>query len=236
MKNFKIKSAFTLAEVMIVVIILGVVAVFTMPVLLSEVSERVNSNRQANIAQKITKSVETMIVNGDYENITNTEEFVDKLSKYLKIVKRCSSAEIDNCWPTKKVKTPNGGTYEVKNAIKGTNINVNSSEDNVRLVLADGASLILSFNPEVPTPSAESGFAATTKSLPMGKNKSKDFAYTSNATSAIDFVMDVNGGTGPNQEPSNDGEYYDIRSFRVALFSKLDCPGYRFNGVCVYDI
>ena len=70
----KRNSAFTLAEVMIVIVIIGVVAVFTMPVLLSEVSERVNSNRQANIAQKVTKAVELMIVNGDYEGFDTTDE------------------------------------------------------------------------------------------------------------------------------------------------------------------
>ena len=229
-------QGFTLAEVLITLVIIGVVAVFTLPVLLQEVSMRVNSNRQANIAQKITKSVETMIVNGDYENITNTEEFVDKLSKYLKIAKRCSSTEIDNCWPTKKVKTPSGGIYEVKNAKKGTNIHVNSNENNVGIVLADGASIILSFNPEASTPSAENGFTASNKSLPIGKNKYKEFAYTSNATNAIDFVMDVNGGTGPNQEPSNEGEYYDIRPFRIALFSKPDCLGFKVNGTCVVNL
>lgn len=231
-----IKKGFTLAEVLIVIIVLGFVAILIMPVLLQELSMRINSNRQANIAQKMTKAVENMIVNGGYDNITNTEEFVDRLSKYLKIAKRCSSSNIDSCWPSKQVKTPSGGKYEVKNAKKGSDIHVNSDENNVGLVLADGAALILSFNPETPTPSTENGFIPSTKTLPIGKNKYKEFAYTSNATAAIDFVMDVNGGTGPNQEPSNEGVYYDIRPFKIALFSKADCAGIRYKGLCLIDI
>ena len=233
MKKFK---AFTLAEVMIVIVVISIISVITMPVLLKELSMRVNSNRQANIAQKMTRAVENMIVNGDYENITNTEEFVNKLSKYLKIAKRCNANNIDECWSTKKVKTPSGSTYEVKNAKKGSDIHVNSNEDNVGLILVDGASIILSFNPGASTPSAESGFTSSTKNLPIGKNKYKKFAYTSNATNAIDFVMDVNGGTGPNQEPSNNGEYYDIRPFKIALFFFFYCTGFKVNGACVVDL
>ena len=43
------KTAFTLAEVLITLGIIGVVAAVTLPTIISNVNERVNSSRQANI-------------------------------------------------------------------------------------------------------------------------------------------------------------------------------------------
>ncbi|MBO6088102.1 hypothetical protein J6P92_07155, partial [bacterium] len=51
-------------------------------------------------------------------------------------------------------------------------------------------------------------------------------------TGAKDFVMDVNGGKGPNSEKIN-GKWHDIRSFNTAQFSK-GCAGKKFDGIgCV---
>ena len=47
--------------------------------------------------------------------------------------------------------------------------------------------------------------------------------------------MDVNGFKGPNSEARN-GKQYDIRSFKVAKFSK-GCAGNDINGIgCVYQL
>ena len=228
------KTAFTLAEVMIVLAIIGVVAIFTMPVLLSEVTERVNSNRQANIAQKVTKAVELMIVNGDYEQFETTEEFADKLQKYLKILKRCNNSNLTQCWPTNKITTSDGNKYNVADATTGRQLHTNNDTNTVGLILADGGNILLTYNPNATIPNADTGFKPTKKELPVGGGKMKEFAYTSNATDAIDFVMDVNGKTGPNAETDEDEHYYDIRSFKIAAFSKMSvCPGEKVNGVCV---
>ena len=48
------KIAFTLAEVLITLGVIGVVAALTMPTLLKNIAERSNSEAQANLAQKIT--------------------------------------------------------------------------------------------------------------------------------------------------------------------------------------
>ena len=52
------KTAFTLAEVLITLGIIGVVAAITMPTVIANINERVNSERQANIAQNITQAME----------------------------------------------------------------------------------------------------------------------------------------------------------------------------------
>ena len=232
-----LKGAFTLAEVLITIGIIGVVAVLVLPSFIQDMSERINSNRQANIAQKITKSVELMAVNGDYTGITTTEEFVEKLSKYLKIAKVCDKDHLEECWPTKEITTAKGGKFQIKDAKTSKDLHVKGNTDNVGLILADGATLIMSFNPNAEPIPAEKSFTASTKALPVGENKTKDFAYTSNATGAIDFVMDVNGKTGPNAENDIEGHYYDIRSFRTATFTAQACAGGTVIAkTCVIDL
>ena len=230
------KCAFTLAEVMIVVTIIGVVAMLVLPHFMQDMSERINSHKQANLVQKITKSVELMAANGDYQGIYDTEQFVNKLSKYLKISKVCDSEHIADCWPTKKIKTAKGQEYEVSNARTSADLYVRGGSDvqNVGLVLADGSNLILTFNPDAPEVSSEKSFTASTKSLPVGGGKFAEFAYSSNATNAIDFVMDVNGKTGPNRETDVKGNFYDIRSFKIARFTSDACPGTRVEASSTY--
>ena len=55
------RVAFTLAEVLITLGVIGVVAALTMPTLLKNIAERSNSEAQANLAQKITKSMDLMM-------------------------------------------------------------------------------------------------------------------------------------------------------------------------------
>lgn len=232
-------KAFTLAEVMTVVAIIGVVATLVIPPFVRNTSEKIHSDRQANIAQKVTKAVELMIVNGEYYAIHNTEQFVDRLSKYLKITKRCDSEHLTDCWPTRFVKTALGDEIDVSSAKTGADIyfgGANNDTPNVGLVLNDGASLILSFNPNATPILLEDGFTGIPKDLPVGKGKKRQYAYTSTATNAIDFIMDVNGGSGPNQESNNlKKEYYDIRSFKNAAF--FGCASQRIPNIgCIADL
>ena len=231
-------QGFTLAEVLIVIAIIGVVSVIIFPMFMQDMSERMFSNRDANIAQKITKSVEVMTVNGGYENFTSTEAFVNNLRKYLKIAKVCDSNHLTDCWPAKVVTAADGNKYEVKNIKTGTQLHTNTTTNTVGLVLADGANIIMTYNPTISAPSSAASFTPYKKRLPVGNGKFEEFAYSSNATSAIDYVVDLNGSGGPNAEVDNDGKYYDIRSFRIARFSNADASceskgGFKVNGVCV---
>ena len=71
---------FTLAEVLITLGIVGVVAAITMPPLITNVTEKVNSERQTNIAQKITQAMEQMRAHGLLNSkYPTTEAFVDEL-------------------------------------------------------------------------------------------------------------------------------------------------------------
>ena len=233
----KVKLAFTLAEVLITLGVIGVVAALTMPTLLKNIAERSNSEAQANLAQKITKSMDLMRADGGLERTYNsTDEFVDEFSKYIKISTRCDADHIADCWPTKTVTTSDGKTFDVSKAKTGKNLNLKDNKsNNVGIILADGATLILTYNPNAGIIGDGDTVTPSFADLPIGFGRTKKFAYTTSVTSSIDFVMDVNGFKGPNSEARN-GKQYDIRSFKVAKFSK-GCAGNEIKGVgCVYQL
>ena len=231
------RVAFTLAEVLITLGVIGVVAALTMPTLLKNIAERSNSEAQANLAQKITKSMDLMRADGGLERTYNsTDEFVDEFSKYIKISTRCDADHIADCWPTKTVTTSDGKTYDVSKAKTGKNLNLKDNKsNNVGIILADGATLILTYNPNAGIIGDGDTVTPSFADLPIGFGRTKKFAYTTSVTDSIDFVMDVNGFKGPNSEARN-GKQYDIRSFKVAKFSK-GCAGNDISGVgCVYQL
>ena len=233
----KVKLAFTLAEVLITLGVIGVVAALTMPTLLKNIAERSNSEAQANLAQKITKSMDLMRADGGLERTYNsTDEFVDEFSKYIKISTRCDADHIADCWPTKTVTTTDGETYDVSKAKTGKNLNLKDNKsNNVGIILADGATLILTYNPNAGIIGDGDTVTPSFADLPIGFGRTKKFAYTTSVTNPIDFVMDVNGFKGPNSEARN-GKQYDIRSFKIAKFSK-GCSGNDINGIgCVYQL
>ena len=208
-----------------------------MPTLLKNIAERSNSEAQANLAQKITKSMDLMRADGGLERTYNsTDEFVDEFSKYIKISTRCDADHIADCWPTKTVTTTDGETYDVSKAKTGKNLNLKDNKsDNVGIILADGATLILTYNPNAGIIGDGDTVTPSFADLPIGFGRTKKFAYTTSVTDSIDFVMDVNGFKGPNSEARN-GKQYDIRSFKVAKFSK-GCAGNEIKGVgCVYQL
>ena len=208
-----------------------------MPTLLKNIAERSNSEAQANLAQKITKSMDLMRADGGLERTYNsTDEFVDEFSKYIKISTRCDADHIADCWPTKTVTTTDGETYDVSKAKTGKNLNLKDNKsNNVGIILADGATLILTYNPNAGIIGDGDTVTPSFADLPIGFGRTKKFAYTTSVTDPIDFVMDVNGFKGPNSEARN-GKQYDIRSFKVAKFSK-DCAGNDISGFgCVYPL
>ena len=208
-----------------------------MPTLLKNIAERSNSEAQANLAQKITKSMDLMRADGGLERTYNsTDEFVDEFSKYIKISTRCDADHIADCWPTKTVTTTDGETYDVSKAKTGKNLNLKDNKsNNVGIILADGATLILTYNPNAGIIGDGDTVTPSFADLPIGFGRTKKFAYTTSVTDSIDFVMDVNGFKGPNSEARN-GKQYDIRSFKVAKFSK-GCAGVEVPNIgCVYQL
>ena len=238
-----VSKAFTLAEVLITLAVIGVVAAVTMPILMTNINERVNSERQANIVYKFNQAMEHMRSQGKLTAYASTEDFVNELQKHMKITKVCDKDHIAECWPTETVTNAAGEEYEVSDAKIGKNLSINRTNNNVGLILADGASIILNFDTSFQGMDIGDLVKASPIGLPNGNGKSKVYLqYTINLMSPLSFVMDVNGKKGPNKE-TFEGKYHDIRSFGGASFTEYDpakeaCIGdyYKEKGQCLYYV
>lgn len=186
-------SAFTLAEVLITLGIIGVVAAITMPVILSNIQGQVKAKRIQNIQQKLSKVTDKMAVQSGLMGYDNTAAFVKELEKHMKIAKVCDNNNLEACWPTEKVVlNDSGATWEIartKNA-KTLKIPENVGGDwseTIGILTADGISMILSYDKTCSFDVDKFGLKAT----PDGT-----FSYSTNCISG---VYDWNGGKLPNK-------------------------------------
>lgn len=92
------QKAFTLAEVLITLAIIGVVAAVTMPTLIAKYQEKAWKTSADVFDRKLTEALNLMNTNDELVGYKNTEEFVQAFSKYVKIAKVCNEDNLDSCW------------------------------------------------------------------------------------------------------------------------------------------
>ena len=219
--------AFTLAEVLITLAVIGVVASITLPNVIANINARSYAERQVNIAQKVTQAMEQMRAQGLLnQNYNTTEDFVDELQKFLKIAKRCNSEHIRQCWTSDKIINGHGKEIDIATKAKtGKDLMLNTETNNVGLILADGASIILNYNNKAKTYDIGDEVKSESVTINIGNGKTKEYGgYRTTSTDSVAFVMDVNGSRGPNSEILADNKPKDIRSFNGATFT-LNCVG-----------
>ena len=215
MKN----RAFTLAEILITLGVIGVVAALTMPTLLTNVQARVRQEQVRTVKYKLTKATDKMNslgLIGSYGTDTlATERFVEELKKHMTIAKVCDSSNLNECWPSATITVPTSkdGTTSRTNVdtiISGTQLKALaiSTKDTktVGIVTGDGVPMILAYSP------ACSGFDESkqyTWSVDNGK------PVTNATTNCISAIFDINGAKGPNKIGT------DVRTLN-SMFGSLD--------------
>ena len=178
-------KAFTLAETLITIAIIGIVATITIPTLVKNFQEKVRTSRIQNIEQKLSKATDKMMATDGLNGYGSTKAFVDTLSKHLKISKICTPENISDCWPTETVKA-NSEEFEIKTLKSPSNLQLNNTKyDNpMGIITVDGTAMIFSYNKE------------------CNVSYSKDFKQTSDlspSTTCIAGIFDWNGQSKPNK-------------------------------------
>ena len=183
-KNWKF--AFTLAEVLIVITIIGVVAAMTLPTLLDVNQEKVWNTSAEVFETKMYQALKMMNIKGELARLDSTEDFVANLQKNMKIAKTCDNEHLDECF-TKKISLMQGKkATKPKNLSGDGGYNLTGSENlghadwetNVMgLQFTNGITALLAYN--------ASDCAPTTNSQ-------------DNLTSCIAMIYDVNANGDPN--------------------------------------
>ncbi|MFI3299830.1 MAG: type II secretion system protein [Candidatus Gastranaerophilales bacterium] len=210
--SMKKRSAFTLAEVLITLGIIGVVAAMTIPNLISNVQSEALTKKNTVFTGRLEEAMNQMRFHEKLIGYASLEDFLDELGKYLKISYVCSNSELENCFP-EEIKTSEGtltvDTDMTTGIQTGTRfIRDDLFEDNMGVMFADGVGALINYkktNCDWLDP-YESG----------GTNRSA-------AGDCVSLVYDLNGNSGRNTAGSDVMTYNAL----IECVIKLD------NGTCI---
>ena len=100
-KEKNMKKAFTLAEVLITLAIIGIVAALTIPTLIQTYQEKAWDTASEVFQRRLGEALKVMNVQGTLAGYKTTEEFVNELSKHIKISKICKNDDLTACFSDK---------------------------------------------------------------------------------------------------------------------------------------
>ena len=184
------KCAFTLAEVLITLGIIGIVAALTLPAFISNVQGRIQAKRVENINQKLSKVTDKMAVQSGLIGYPDTMAFVQEMKKHMSIAKVCDNSHLADCWGTTEVDVGKDKPWEISKTKTAKNLKIGEPDnwaDTVGIVTADGTPMILSYDKEC-------NFDVNNTGLQFDKSSGK-----SNSLACISGVFDWNGGAKPNK-------------------------------------
>ena len=215
-----LKSAFTLAEVLITLGVIGIVAVVTMPTLVANIQERVRKEQVRTVKYKLTKATDKMKSLDKIGNYDSTEAFVNELKNHLSISKICNSGNLTECWPTDKINTVDGeknvSTLTTGSAITALAVG-SGKRTTMGIVTGDGIPMIMVYAKNcIPLDPAKS----YTWSIVDGKPE------TNATTNCVSTIFDINGAKGPNkigQDVRTLNSLMGYKLFGATAMSKTDC-------------
>ncbi|MDD3436303.1 MAG: prepilin-type N-terminal cleavage/methylation domain-containing protein [Candidatus Gastranaerophilales bacterium] len=204
--------AFTLAETLIALAIVGVVAAIVLPQVMTNVNEMSWAKAKDNFDVKIDQATRQMNVNGDMPsspggtNYITTEAFADNFQKYIKVAKRCTSTNLTDCFVS-TFKSSGGTEVTTSDLNDGTDLGHSSltwgTYPNVGFVLADGTNMILSFDRRC----AYLDWVSSGNSMHSNVGSSTEKSFVPGETTAcVAIVYDINGNQKPNVVGKDIGE------------------------------
>ena len=223
LKN-KISQGFTLAEVLITLGIIGVVASMTIPTLVADYQKRTYDTAATTFERKLGEALKVMNSQQTLAGFSSTEDFVEELSKHFKVTKTCSNDKLLDCFGEEIFW---GGGEATPEAIDMSTIKTskhfgldNWEQTNiVGVQFASGVTALIAYN--------------TNASQDPYSNQIITFSGSSNGrsgsvrlgTDSLAILYDTNGAKSPNQSAK------DLRSINVSRLGNSGCFA-EVNGTC----
>ncbi len=201
----KAKSAFTLAEVLITLAIIGIVAALTIPTLVQNFQQDAWDTASEVFQRKLEESLKVMNVQGTLAGYTTTEAFVDELSKHIKITRICDNDDITTCFADKVTWGTENEEVEMADVKRASHFGQDSWGTNtVGVQFANGVNGVIAYNPECVQ---------------------NQFSNQITGTSCLAILYDVDGFKNPNTQNK------DLRSINVSSLGGSSCS-FEVGGIC----
>ena len=198
------KAAFTLAEVLITLAVIGIVAALTLPGLIQNHNEKAWRTAKDLWEKKLTETVRRMNVDGVMTGHDTTEDFMNTFKNYMKVIKTCDNNDINKCYSPKIVTTGKDDApldIETETLTSASSMGLKEWQTNTNtmsFVVADGTTVIMAYQPECPY--------------------ADPIEDTGSQVSCMAYMVDVNGKKGPNRVGK------DIELSSGVAFSTCDNP------------
>ena len=178
------KTAFTLAEVLITLSIIGIVAALTIPSMIENHNNKAWSTAKDLWDKKLVEATRQMNIDGVMTGVASTtEDYMNYFKKYVKVIKTCENDKLENCYATKFVQTGDKETeVEVSSLTTASKLGQkNWNTNTMGFVIADGTTVVMAYNPNC---SSVDPFSKEGQSGQVG---------------CMSMLIDVNGKKGPNR-------------------------------------
>ena len=202
--NFKERPAFTLAEILITLMIIGFVAVVALPSFITNVNSKAFADAKDIFDKKIDEAMSQMRVADKMAGFSTNGEFLNEFSNYMKVSRTCDGNNLTDCFSS-TIYTEDGTEINVAEELKTGKDFGKDSNTNVLAgaLFANGTSALVAYDP------------ACTALSPY---------ETADATGCLSLLYDVNGFKKPNKDGA------DIKRFHIDKLGSV-AAGPLINGV-----
>ncbi len=207
------QCAFTMAEILLSLTIIGVVAAITLPSLMANINERTWNTQRKALYARLSQAIAMMPQVGGYGTLTEDENgsvtadtaaetfLTEGLSKVLKINNICDSEHLADCGVPSTINALNGNTAfsQIPKTLMGFNASFNYSKTIVNSTM--NYSWVASYS-QTDTKAAafetQNGESVLLYYNPYCAADNGDGYMYVQAYMCANFVYDLNGNKGPN--------------------------------------
>ena len=199
------KAAFTLAEVLITLGIIGVVAAMTIPTLIANYQNKTWNTSASVFERKLEEALKQMNTQQVLAGYRSTADFVGALGKYFKITKVCSNNDIMSCFEDKVYWGAEGEEVDMTEIKNASNFGQDDWDTElIGVQFANGTTGIIAYNPEC---------------------KEQPFTNQFTGTSCLAILYDTTGFKTPNTQQK------DLRSINVRSLDGRNCA-FKMGNTC----
>ena len=204
------KAAFTLAEVLITLAIIGVVAAITIPSLVKNYNEKAWATAKDVFEKRLEVATRQMNTEEKLAGYSSTMDFVNELKKKIKIINVCDSNNLSKCFES-KILTADGEEVDAANLKTSALL---AKEDwgteTVGVQFANGINALIAYNPNTEQDPFNNQFSATAESMAI--------------------LYDVSGHKNPNTIGKDINQNANVK--KLGCMIKKDLVG----GMCISQI
>ena len=168
------RVAFTLAETLITLAIIGVVAAITIPSLVKNYNEKAWSTAQKVFTERLEVATRQMNTEEKLAGYSSTMDFVNELKKYIKITRVCDNNNITKCFNKEVIWNEGEDPIDMSEVTDASAFGLDwkfsegkggGVPETVAVQFANGVNAIIAYNPNTTQDPFNNQFSATSNSM-----------------------------------------------------------------------